>query len=130
MRKIALALAMMFSGAGQALAADAKQQTIPAAYVGTWVLIPATCASATSLDKIVITPRKISFYESDAFLKLGQLNEISDIPEFYGQFETAGELTFWEQTIRLKMVGRQLILSTIKDKRDPDSEERWSKCAT
>lgn len=110
------------------LGVDAQRQEIPPAYQGLWVLTPATCQNALEQDKVAIEGRRISFYESDAFLELGQLNDISDPPQFHGKFNMAGELSFWEGVIRLEMDGRYLRISNIKAKDEDASPERWVRC--
>lgn len=86
--------------------ADPHDTDIPVTYRGTWAVSSAPCTEAASV--IEITARRISFYESEAYLRYAQLNHATEVPTFVGLYDLTGELSFWERVFEVGFSGQAL----------------------
>lgn len=113
------ALAIMVS-AGLLLAsfeasAENPYDDIPVVFQGLWGSSLAECRNEDSTKTVRVGARTIEFYEAQALLDRGQLNHASDPPELFGLFKFTGELRFWENVQRLRMVGAELEIAHVND---------------
>lgn len=125
MRALGLALALI---ATPAMGQDHRSIDVPVAYQGTWALNSSFCSDASGPAIVRIGPRTLSFYEESGYLSLAQLNEVSDPPEFFGRFAFVHNLSFFEQTIRLRLASGKLFIDRNATADDEPSGIAWTKC--
>lgn len=137
MRKRALALWLGFailppfgSTAIAQTFVDPAHTDIPERFRGLWALGSTKCTEERGPAFAEIGTRSIYFYEKYGALRLGQINYAPDEPTFFGKFDFAGGLDFWEQNIRIDPApGGDITISLIQKSSDAVSTMRWHRCS-
>ena len=120
---------MIFALLLQAAIWDEPLRTnIPEAYRGEWTLDTRFCGGDRGPAFVEIGAREIHFYERHAYLRLARLNEASDSPSFYGQFDVNELLDFSEETIRIEPAHDGISITEGQPADGPSNTMVWHRC--
>ncbi len=107
--------------------ATADQIEIPVQHRGLWSIDPKFC-SEIGPATVLITARRVDFYERHGFIDLGQLNQVDDPPAFYGSVRWVETLHFSAGVIRIEQDAGRLYITESADPDAPRNNVAWSRC--